>query len=482
MSTLIQRFMKRWHDESGYREVLALAIPLILSTGAWSIQHFVDRMFLTWYSPEAIAAAMPAGILNFAIMSFFLGTAGYVSVFVAQYYGAQQYEQIGPALWQGIYISLLAGIGFLFLIPLAESFFSFVGHDKAVQPYETIYFQVLCLGAAPVIASSAMSGFFSGLGKTWPVMWVNVTQTGVNLVLDYAMIFGKWGFAERGIQGAAIATVIAGYFGFVVYAVLLFRQHYDTQYHTLRDWKFDKALFMRLIRFGVPNGVQFFIDMMGFTAFILIMGRLGTINLAATNIAFNISTLAFLPMIGFGIAVSVIVGQHLGNNRPDLAERGVYSGAHLSFLYMTSIAALYVLTPNLFLLPYASQADPATFEPIRQLTVILLRFVAVYSLFDTLTIIFASAIKGAGDTRFAMYAMLVISVGILVLPSYIALVWLDAGIFTGWIIASTYIILLGFVFLFRFLRGKWKSMRVIEEVPPFSSPTYPESPVAEYEL
>jgi len=472
----------RWHCESGYREVLVLAIPLILSTGAWAIQHFVDRMFLTWYSPEAIAAAMPAGILNFTFMCFFIGTAGYASTFVAQYYGAKRYENIGPALWQGIHLSIIGGIGFLLLIPLAGPFFRYIGHDSAVQNCEIIYFQVLCFGAAPVIASSAMSGFFAGRGKTWPVMWVNVLATAVNLVLDYVMIFGNWGFAERGIQGAAIATVLSQFLAVFVYAVLLFRPKYDVRYHMLRGWRFDKALFIRLIRFGVPNGVQFFIDIMGFSAFILIMGRLGTIKLAATNIAFNINTLAFMPMIGFGIAISVLVGQHLGNNRADLAERAVYSGFHITFLYMTSVATLYVFAPNIFLLPYASQADPASFETIRKLTIVLLRFVALYSLFDTLTIIFASAIKGAGDTRFAMFAMLFISLFVFVLPSYVALVLFNAKIYTGWVIASTYIITLGLLFFFRFLGGKWKSMRVIEEVPPFSAPTLPESPVAEFEL
>ena len=82
----------KWKSDGGYREVLVVAIPLILSTATWSIQHFVDRMFLTWYSPETIAAAMPAGMLNFTIISIFMGTAGYVSTFVAQYYGAKQYQ------------------------------------------------------------------------------------------------------------------------------------------------------------------------------------------------------------------------------------------------------------------------------------------------------------------------------------------------------------------------------------------------------
>lgn len=246
---MFQKLSRRWHAESGYREVLVLAIPLILSTGAVTVQHFVDRMFLAWYSPEAIAAALPSGILNFTLMSLFIGTAGYVSAFVAQYYGAKRFEQIGPAVWQGLYLSLIGGLGFLFLIPLAEPFFRFVGHDPAVQQHEIIYFQVLCYGALPIIAASAMSGFFAGLGKTWPVMWVNVLATTVNLVLDYAMIFGKWGLSERGIQGAAIATVISQYFAVLLYIVLLFRRKYDACYQTLSGWKFNKTLFRRLIRF-----------------------------------------------------------------------------------------------------------------------------------------------------------------------------------------------------------------------------------------
>ncbi len=482
LRTLLQKFRHRWSCESGYREILVLAIPLILSTGAWAIQHFVDRMFLTWYSPEAIAAAMPAGIMNFTVMSFFIGTAGYTSTFVAQYYGAKRFENIGPSLWQGIYLSLIGGLVFLVLIPLAEPFFRYIGHNSAVQQCEVTYFRILCFGALPVIASSSMSSFFSGRGQTWPVMWVNVLATAVNLVLDYAMIFGHWGFAERGIQGAAIATVISQYGAVLIFAVLLFQRKFNATYHTLHGWRFNKTLFKRLIRFGVPNGAQFFLDILGFSAFLLIIGRLGTTSLAATNIAFNLNTLAFMPMIGFSIAVSVLVGQHLGNNRPDLAERGVYSGFHITLLYMGSIATLYVLAPQIFIQPYAAQADPEEFEAIKSLVIVLLRFVAVYSVFDSLNLIFASAIKGAGDTRYAMLLILFTSLTVLVIPAYIALVWFHAGIYTGWTIASTYIIMLSVLFFVRFRGGKWKSMRVIEEVPPFSAPALAENPLSEYEL
>lgn len=454
---------KRWACQGGYRSILSIAVPLILSTGAWSILHFVDRMFLTWYSPEAIAAAMPAGMLNFTIMSLFLGTAGYVTTFVAQYHGSGQHQRIGPILWQGIYIAVAGGILHLLLIPLAGPIFRFVGHEPLVQEYEIIYFQVLSLGATPAIASSAIAGFFSGRGKAWPIMWINVLATVLNIILDYVLIFGKWGLPELGMKGAAIATVFSVCFSFAIYLVLFLRSTHKKPYYAPRGWMFERPLFLRLMYFGFPSGVQFFLEMAGFTAFILLIGRLGTMELAATNIAFNINNLAFMPMIGFGMAVSVLVGQHLGKDRPDLAQRSVYSSFHLTFLYMASVAAAYIFVPNIFIDPFASHADPASFLAIRKTTLVLLRFVAIYSLFDALNIVFASAIKGAGDTRFVMFMIVVVTSLALVVPSYIALVLLQAGIYTAWTIASIYISILGLVFLFRFLGGKWKFMRVIEQ-------------------
>ena len=86
---------QKWNHEAGYRELLVVALPLIVSTGSWSVQQFVDRMFLAWYSPEAMAASMPAGITNFTVMSLFIGTASYTGTFVAQYNGAGQKDGWG---------------------------------------------------------------------------------------------------------------------------------------------------------------------------------------------------------------------------------------------------------------------------------------------------------------------------------------------------------------------------------------------------
>ncbi|MBW1709049.1 MAG: MATE family efflux transporter [Deltaproteobacteria bacterium] len=460
---------QRWQGEGGYRQILALAVPLILSSGSWAVQHFVDRMFLAWYSPRAIAAAMPAGVANFAIMSVFLGIGLYVSTFVAQYSGAGRNERIGPVLWQGIYMALIAAVILFLFIPLAEPMFRLVGHDMEVQQLEVPYFQILCLGTGPLIASMVMAGFFTGRKRPWPVMWVNVSATCVNIFFNYVLIFGHWGFPKLGVKGAALGSVLSAYFSFAAFLVWVTRPRYRKTYRILSGWRPDPSLFWRLLRFGLPNGVQFFLGELGFAAFILLVGRIGMVELAATNITMNIETLAFMPMIGFGMAVSVLVGQNLGRDRPDLAERSIYSGFHLTFLYMASIAGMYVLVPGVFIWPFAVHADPVSFAPIENYSIILLRFVAVFCIFDTLNIIFASGIKGAGDTRFVMIIVVVFSLFGLALPTYVALAYLNMGLFAAWTILTSHVIMIGLIFLCRFLGGKWKSMRVIEAAGPVTA-------------
>jgi MATE family multidrug resistance protein len=145
----------------------------------------------------------------------------------------------------------------------------------------------------------------------------------------------------------------------------------------------------------------------------------------------------------------------------DLASRSTYSGAVLCFFYMGLVALSYLLVPDFYIGFFAPKSAPESFEEIRKIAVVLLRFVAVYSIFDTMNIVFAAGIKGAGDTRFVMIMILIVSTGILVVPTFLSLIVFQAGIYTAWIFVTAYVIVLAIGFLFRFLQGKWKSMRVI---------------------
>ena len=459
-----ERIKNRWSCPGGYKEFLVIAIPLILSTSSLALQEFVDRMFLAWYSPETVAAAMPAGLLHLAITGLFIGTASYTGTFVAQYYGAKTYHKIGPSVWQGVYFSIIGAVVIFSLIPFTPDIFAVFGHDQIVQEHETIFFQVLCFGSFPMIASAAMSGFYAGLGKTWPLMFVNLFSTSVTVFLDYCLIFGNLCFPEMGIKGAGIATVSSGLCSVICFSILILRHHESEKYNIRSGWRFDLGLLKRLIKFGLPAGIQFFIDLSGFTLFILLVGKLGTESLAATNIAFNINMIAFLPMIGSGIAISVLVGQYIGAENPKLAEKSVYSSYHITFIYMGITALSFVLFPHVFADLFISKSRSSQeMEVILPVTIMLLRFVAFYSFFDSASIIFSCAVRGAGDTIFVMIVS-IFSIIALAFPTYIAVYWLEAGLNTCWVIATVYISALSFVYYIRFKQGRWKKMRVIETV------------------
>jgi MATE family multidrug resistance protein len=288
----------------------------------------------------------------------------------------------------------------------------------------------------------------------------------ITITGDYLLIFGHLGFPELGIKGAAIATDISAAFSFIAYAVLIFNSSNNKRFGVLSGWRFDAALFRRLVKFGIPSGAQFFLDIAGFTVFIMLVGTLGMIPLAASNIAFSINTLAFMPMIGVGIAVSVLVGQNLGANNPESAQKSAWSGFHLALGYMVAIAALFMFVPDLFLNPFLSRNSEGNALQIKVIASTLLRFVAVYTIFDTFNMVFGSALKGAGDTRYVMISNMLLSLVLLVIPSYILLEVLHKGIFNAWYAATIYIIALAMNFLIRFIRGKWKEIRIIEEHPP----------------
>ena len=255
--------------------------------------------------------------------------------------------------------------------------------------------------------------------------------------------------------------MIAQWFAALLYWILLGSPRYRGRFGLSRGRRFDWPLMRRLLTYGGPSGLQMLVEVVGFTFFIFIVGQLGQDALAATNLAFNINSLAWVPMMGLGIAVSTIVGQQLGRNRAAMAARATWVSFSLALLYMGTIALAYVVVPNWFLLGHAAGMSADRFAAIRDVIVVLLRFVAAYSLFDAMNLIFASAIKGAGDTQFILATSAVMA------PLPTMLSWWGVrhwnwGLCGCWTAVTLWISALGLVYLLRFLQGRWRTMRVIE--------------------
>ena len=307
-----------------------------------------------------------------------------------------------------------------------------------------LFFQTAALGAGAEVMATAMAAFFTGRGVTWIVMVVDSSASALNVVLDYALIFGHFGLPSLGIEGAALATVISLWWRVVVYAALILLPRYR-RYGIWSGRRFNAPLFRRLLRYGGPSGLQMLVEIAGFTLFLLVVGTLGERAMAATTLAFNFNTLAFVPMLGLGIALGALVGQQLGRNNPDMAARATWTSLNMAIGYMGTMALVYVLLPDALLffhsrgrsasrLRRASEHHRNSASVCRRLLFVRRHECGV-----------RRRIEGAGDTRFIMI------VSLLLTPLPVGAAWAGIHYFHGgliwcWIVITVWVCVSGLIY------------------------------------
>jgi MATE family multidrug resistance protein len=449
------------HSPGGSRELLALAGPLVLSAGFLTVQICLDRIFLTWNGNDEAAASMPAVMLFSTLFGVLQYTLQYASVFVSQYLGAGRPERVGPVLWQAGWLALAGGLAFLLLIPLAGPLFELTGHAPEVAHLEADYFRVLCLAVPPAAVVAVVNAFFSGRGRTWTVFAVNTVGLAAHAPLAYAWILGRWGLPPLGPTGAGYATVCGSAASMLFGLCLLAGKGYEVQFRTRSGWRFDWPLTRRLLRFGIPNGLMYAVDMTAWTAFIFLTGWMSKVEGAATNVAFTINLVAFLPLMGLGQGVEILVGRRQGEGHPDLSAKTTVTGLKLALGYAVAVSVLYAVVPWLFTWPFGVGAKAGEWQLLEPVVQTLLLFVAAYTVGDAINVTVSYALRGAGDTRFVAALAVGLAWPVMVLPT-----WLAAdrgwGVYGAWVFATAYIFALAVAFVVRFRGGKWRSMRVIE--------------------
>lgn len=461
-------FLKDWKQRNRYREVSRVCLPLVMGTAATTVMEFTDRIFLANYDLDAIAAALPAGIAAFLFLAFFGGIAGYLSVFIAQYHGIGSDDRVGVALWQGVSFSVVSG---LFLAALSwiisKPLFQLAGHTERIQHLEVLYFNILCTGSIFYIGGQALSAFFTGRGATRPVMVITMLGMGFNIPLDYALINGVWIFPELGIAGAAIATAMSWALMVVLYSVLIFTSEYERRFAVLKGRRFDREIFRRMMKYGVPGSMQFCLDILAFTFFIFIVGRIGALELAVTSIVISINSLAFMPAMGFSQGVSTLVGQALGRGKPDEARDAAYSAIHLLLAYILIVDLLFILVPEsvLSLFLFSGNHGIDQYAAIMNLGRTLLHIVAAYIFLDAMYMNFVGVLKGAGDTRFVMWSIGIAGFCFMVVPLCVGVGYLNMGVVYAWVCVLAFIMSLFALSLYRYGQGIWKKMLVVEKLP-----------------
>lgn len=446
--------------EGGVREMIYIAFPMLVSNACETVMVFTDRLFLSRLGSVQMSAAMGGGMSSFMLTVFFIGLIGYSTAMIAQFYGAGKKEMCGISAFQGMIISVLAYPVILLSRPLIHYMFTKTGIDEMQLYYQRQYFDILIFGSVFFLIRHSLSCFFSGIGKTGIVMFSSILAMFVNVGASWVLIFGRFGLPEMGMRGAAIGTIIGSISGILVLVFAYLRKTNVDAYGIKGSFRFDRALSLKLLRFGTPAGIEFLLGFTAFTFIVLIFHAQGLSTATAATIMFNWDHVAYVPLIGVEIGVTSLVGRYIGAGRHDIVHKTVISGLKLGVIYSVIVALLFIFFPYQLTDFFRPDSPDPAFEAAVPLTVYMLRLASIYVLVTAQMVVFMGALRGAGDTFWAMLISVGTNWSIMVI-TYIIMNTLNFSAEVGW--TSVVLLFLLFpVFLYaRYKSGRWKDIQPV---------------------
>jgi MATE family multidrug resistance protein len=442
------------------KRLLHIALPMVISHATDTIMMFADRLFLSRLGVEYLSAALSGGITLFMVSSLFVGTVGYTNAIVAQLYGAGRKKDCPVAAVQGMMLALFCYPIILGISPLVRYLFIVAGQTPVQVALAYEYFQALIFGSIFLVLRFAISGFFLGIGRTRVVMVASFVAMVVNIPANYVLIFGKLGFPALGLTGAAIGTIIGNMAAVLILVASYLRRANRREFETHRGFRLAGTSMRTLLRFGVPAGFEMFLNVAAFNLFIQFMHSYGTQVAAAVTITFNWDIVAFIPMLGMSHATTALVGQFVGARDIVQARRAAYVALRVAWIYSGTMVLVFLTLTGAMVNVFVSGFAGNTGE-ITRLATVLIRLAAVYVLADSAQLIFAGALRGAGDTAWVMR----VSVGLHWIFSVLAIVLIRVVHVTpvvAWSAFIIFILFMGVAMFFRFRGNRWQEIRMIE--------------------
>ncbi len=442
------------------KSLLYIALPMVISQASETVMMFVDRLFLSWLGKAYISAAMSGGLSAFAFMSLFIGTVGYVNALSAQFFGADKKRECVTTVIQGFRVSFLFYPLALLLIPFVGKFFALSGHTPQQIDLEYTYFRVLMWGGLLTLFRTVLAGFFLGIGKTRTVMYANLAGMVINIPINYVLIFGKFGFPALGITGAALGTLAGSLLICLILFISFFRHKIYRAYRGTSIWKFDKTITSKLLRYGIPSGVEMFLNVFAFNLFVQMMHSYSEDVAAAVTIAFNYDMVAFIPMLGLGFATTSLVGQQMGANNPEGAVKVSHLALKVGMVYAFCMMMVFFFGASRLVSVFAGGLAESDIDII-PMAITMVRLAAIYTLADVIQLVLAGTLRGAGDTKWVMYISVVLH-WFMAMGAYFMIKVLVLNPVTVWMGFISFVIVLGAAMFVRYQFGPWKKMRIIK--------------------
>ena len=437
-----------------YRRIWNVAYPIILGSVAQNLINFTDTAFLGRVGKIALGAGALGGIFYLAVMMLGLGFGTGAQIIIARRYGEKEYKKIGPVVdHSAIFLFALAAITFALLQYGSDALLKQAVRSEAVLDETILYLNIRSFGVFFAFMNMTFRAFYVGLTKTKVITYTTFVMAMVNIVLDYMFIFGRWGAPEMGIEGAALASVIAEAFAlafFIVYTVITIN---FADYNLFRFMTFSFSRLGKILRVAVPVMMQSFISLSVWFVFFLFIEKLGEMALAVSNIIRSVFVVLMMPIWGFATATNSLVSYLRGKDKDEEVMSLVAKIVVLCFLGVLVIVSIGAVFPRFVMEVYTNDPD------LVAMGIPVLYVVSGGALFLSIGFILFNGVSGTGKTNIS----LMIEVGVLTI--YLVYVYqmvyrFDAGVTETWTAEWLYgslLAILSFVYL-RF--GNWRKSRI----------------------
>ncbi|HMS93922.1 MAG TPA: MATE family efflux transporter [Tabrizicola sp.] len=385
------------------RETLRLGIPLIGSSLAQMALHVTDTVMVGWYGVVQLAAVVLGASSFFIVYVVGSGFAKAVMPMVAAALGRGDETQVRRDTRMGIWLSIAYGLLVLPIFWWSGPILLALGQDAEVSAIAQDYMRIVGFGMVPALVVTVLQSYLSALHRTQVVLWVTLASVGLNIAVNWALIFGNWGFPELGAQGAAVATIstqIVTLAALAVYAHLMpgLRQFHIWQ----RFWRPDWQALRQVFNLGMPIGLTGLAEGGLFQASALMMGWIGTVELAAHGIAIEVTALTFMLHVGFSSAATIRVARFDGQGDRNEVRRASVVAVILSLMVAVASVILFLTMAHPIVALFLDLSKPESAR-ILAYGVTLLAVAALFQLADGVQVMALGLLRGVQDTRVPMW-------------------------------------------------------------------------------
>lgn len=441
------------------RGLLGLAWPIVVSRSAQVVVGISDALMVA-HLGEAALAATTAGAMNaLALFIFPMGVVFIVASFSSQLLGRGDPAGARRYGWYGLAVAAATQVAGVAGIPAAAWALGLADHSPEVRELMAGYLALRLWSGGAAIGLEALGNYYGGLGNTRLPMRASVAAMVLNVAGNWLLIDGNLGAPAMGVRGAALASALASGTAFLGLLGVFLAEGRGLARPRLRAGELG-----RMLRFGVPSGLNWFLEFFAFLFFVnVVVAGLGTTSLAALMAVLQVNSVSFMPAFALASAGAILVGQAIGAGARDEVPRLVRLTFVVTGAWQVGVGLAYLAAPGLIFAPFAR--DPASAGALLAAGTRMLALSAAWQLFDATVATLAEALRAAGDTAFTMWARLAVAWLLFVPGSWITVRHMGGGDLwaVGWIVA--YLAVLAGVLWRRFRGGAWRRLELVEPAP-----------------